>query len=144
MSQYCILPLLQKGKKLLKYHEKASDNFNKISKPSEVIDQIKRCRLVVTGSYHGAVFSLAQGIPAICIANTTYYLNKFLGLKDFYKGGCEVILADDVEFSEKLTITIDTLWKNAENLRPDLLSSSTNLINESRSAYLKLYESLLK
>ena len=35
--------------------------------PSKVVEQTGLCRIVVTGSYHAAVFALALGIPAVCI-----------------------------------------------------------------------------
>ena len=50
--------------------------------PRAIIKRIGRCRVVVTGSYHVAVFALSQGIPAICLANSEYYEIKFRGLAD--------------------------------------------------------------
>ena len=46
------------------------------------ITTIARCRLVVTGSYHAALFALSMGVPAIGIATSRYYEDKFLGLAD--------------------------------------------------------------
>jgi polysaccharide pyruvyl transferase WcaK-like protein len=51
----------------------------------------RRCRLVVTGSYHAAVFALAQGVPVIGIAGSDYYLQKFEGLVGFYGAGCRLL-----------------------------------------------------
>ena len=45
-----------------------------------LIEQISRCRLVIVGSYHAAVFALAQGVSAIGLAGNAYYLQKFEGL----------------------------------------------------------------
>ena len=38
------------------------------------------CRAIVTGSYHAAVFSLALGVPAVCLTKSPYYHAKFGGL----------------------------------------------------------------
>ena len=50
--------------------------------PAAVIDQVGRCRVVVSGSYHGAVFALAQGVQAIGLVGSPYYAHKFSGLED--------------------------------------------------------------
>ena len=50
--------------------------------PLKVIEQVGRCRIVVTGAYHAAVFALAQGIPAVCLARSQYSMDRFLGLAD--------------------------------------------------------------
>ena len=39
--------------------------------PQHVIDRVGECRIIVTGSYHGAVFALAQGIPVVALANSS-------------------------------------------------------------------------
>ena len=51
-----------------------------IVSPEDVINCIARTRLVLTGSYHAAVFALAMGRPAICVAASGYYRSKFYGL----------------------------------------------------------------
>ena len=45
-----------------------------------VIERVGECRVVVTGSYHGAVFALAQGIPVVALVKSPYYVNKMAGL----------------------------------------------------------------
>jgi polysaccharide pyruvyl transferase WcaK-like protein len=43
-----------------------------LEQPVTVISRISRCRITVTGSYHGAVFAPAQGISVIAIAAAQY------------------------------------------------------------------------
>lgn len=47
---------------------------------------IDRCRLVVTGSYHLAVFAAARGIPSVVLVRSDYYALKFEGLAHQFGG----------------------------------------------------------
>ena len=79
----------------------------KFQKPLAYIKDIQRCRLVVTGTFHGAVLALAQGIPVICLVRSGLYMNKFYGLADLFNLGCEIISLEDDHFQEKLFSSID-------------------------------------
>jgi colanic acid/amylovoran biosynthesis protein len=116
-----------------------------IRNPDEVvavIEQVKRCRIVISGSYHSAVFALALGIPAICIANSQYYMNKFAGLADQFGVGCDVISADQPSLSEAIRDSIDKAWKSAKKLKPLLLKSAKRQVEFSRLAYQRIYNLL--
>jgi polysaccharide pyruvyl transferase WcaK-like protein len=66
-----------------------------IATPAELADRVSRCRVVVTGSYHAAVFGLAVGVPAVCLSNSAYYDGKFNGLVDLFPGGCAIVRPGD-------------------------------------------------
>ena len=53
--------------------------------PEAVMKNVSACRMVVTGSYHAAVFALSQGIPALTISKSAYYDSKFNGLGDMFR-----------------------------------------------------------
>jgi colanic acid/amylovoran biosynthesis protein len=108
------------------------------STPAKVIKQILHCRVVVTGSYHAAVFALAMGIPAVCLAKSEYYTDKFLGLAELFSTGCQVVLLDDLEMPAKLQDAIERMWKSAEQVRPILLKAAENQIELSHAAYQRL------
>jgi polysaccharide pyruvyl transferase WcaK-like protein len=110
--------------------------------PGNIISRTSLCRLVVTNTYHAGVFALSQGIPAIGIARSTYYRDKFNGLADQFGGGCVVLDADNVRFLESLAITVERLWDEAENLRPQLLAVAENKVKEGQKAYARLPELL--
>jgi polysaccharide pyruvyl transferase WcaK-like protein len=57
---------------------------------SDLADAVGRCRIIVTGSYHAAVFALAQGVPAIGIVGSEYYQHKFDGLAGLFGDACRV------------------------------------------------------
>ena len=105
----------------------------------QVIRQVGRCRLVFAGSYHAAVFALAQGIPTVCLAGSNYYFNKFSGLAEQFGAGCRVIAADS-QLAEKLESAVEAAWESAESDRPVVLQAAVRQIEASRAAYRALYD----
>jgi colanic acid/amylovoran biosynthesis protein len=108
--------------------------------PLEVIERVRRCRLVVTGSYHAAVFALAQGIPTICLINSSYYAAKFEGLADQFGDGCDVVFLDDLRFTCNLADAIRRGWAAADRVRPQLLEAASRQIEQGYAAYRRLGE----
>ena len=53
-----------------------SFGWQRFDSPMQMIRKIQRCRLIVTGSYHPAVFALAKGIPAIALVKSVTYINN--------------------------------------------------------------------
>jgi colanic acid/amylovoran biosynthesis protein len=111
--------------------------------PLDVIHRIGRCRLVVTGSYHGAVFALGQGIPAVAVARSQYYLAKFKGLQEQFGDGCQLIDWSGARVtSEELISAIYRAWTSAADLRPALLNIAEEQIQMATDAYSKLQASV--
>jgi polysaccharide pyruvyl transferase WcaK-like protein len=106
--------------------------------PRAVIDRIGECRLVVTGSYHGAVFALAQGIPVVALAKSPYYVAKMSGVADQFRVGCEVVRFDAVDPVAALRAAIDRAWDSAETVRRPLIEAAEDQVRRSRAAYLNL------
>ena len=127
-------------RELLAGHTGRTDSGASLQAPAEVIDQVGRCRVVVTGSYHGAVFALAQGIPAIALVRSKYYENKFLGLADQFGGGLELLHMDAVDFRQQLDGALERAWSTAEHVRPMLLEAAARQIALSRSAHSQVAE----
>ncbi|MFN2629613.1 MAG: polysaccharide pyruvyl transferase family protein [Gaiellaceae bacterium] len=110
-----------------------------LSAPLAVIEQVRRCRVVVTGSYHAAVFALAQGIPAVGLAASEYYVDKFLGLADQFGGGCVLVTADEPALLEqRLMLAIQEMWESADDLAPRLLEAAARQVAQGRAAYRRL------
>lgn len=112
---------------------------HQFDRPAQVIAQISECRIIVTGSYHAAVFALAQGIPSVCLAKSTYYINKFLGLADQFGAGCEVLFLNDAEIGTKLACAIAHAWNSAESVRPQLLAAAQRQAAAGQRAYERLF-----
>ncbi len=108
--------------------------------PAEIIDRISECRIVVTGSYHVAVFALSQGVPALCLANSEYYESKFHGLADMFGTGIEVICLSDHDFQRQLIDRSFEIWRQAETFRPPLLHAAEQQIGAGKLAYDRLRE----
>jgi colanic acid/amylovoran biosynthesis protein len=108
--------------------------------PTALIERIRNCRVIVTGSYHAAVFALAQGIPAICVFNTEYYENKFRGLAEEFGDGCVLIEKSQPDFVAVLIAAIESCWSRAATLRPSLLRAAVAQIAAGREAYVRLGE----
>jgi Uncharacterized conserved protein len=110
--------------------------------PELVIQSASRCRVVVTGSYHGAVFSLAQGIPVVALCQSRYYQDKFHGLANQFGVGCEVIVIDPISELKRLPALIERLWHEAPRMRAEILASAEKQVELSRAAYRRFYQML--
>jgi polysaccharide pyruvyl transferase WcaK-like protein len=126
--------------KLLAGYNKVWISRSKFQTPSDVIKNAQRCRLVVTGTFHGAVFAMGQGIPAICLAKSASYINKLTGLVDLFDGCGEVVLLNDEHLQEKLTAAIHSTWDSAESVRPKLLKAAARQIDMGYTAYQSLFD----
>lgn len=103
--------------------------------PAKVIQHVGTCRLVITGSYHAAVFALSQGIPSIGLAKSAYYQDKFQGLADQFGEGCNVVCLDDPAWTGRLATLLEEAWATAEAWRPGLLHTAETQIELGRGAY---------
>lgn len=99
------------------------------------IAQAGRCRVVVTGAYHAAVFALSQGVPAVCLARSAYFREKLLGLAAQFGAGCAVVDLSADDFTGRLGRAMHDAWNAAEHVRPALLDAAATQIAASRSAY---------
>ena len=144
------LPILLRDKKTSDIHTikrildgyNDSDGLELLYHPEEVMERTAKCRVVVTGSYHPAVFALSQGTPVVAFYNSPYYKDKFLGLAEQFGCGCEVISLNDKRFMSHLTEAINDAWLLAEELRPKLLEAAEKQIEAGTEAYNRLYEML--
>jgi colanic acid/amylovoran biosynthesis protein len=115
-----------------------SDGGLALNTPRMLIEQTARCRIVVTGAYHAAVFALAQGIPVVCLFNSHYYQTKFEGLEDLFGPGCAIVGLSDPDLRGRLTIAIEEAWDSAEGVRSPLLQSARSQVERSHGAYQRV------
>jgi colanic acid/amylovoran biosynthesis protein len=98
---------------------------------------VQQCRLVVSGSYHAAVFALSQGIPAVGLSNSAYYDQKFLGLQALFGEGCAVVrLAPGHD--RDVARAVRRLWAMAPDLRQPLLEAASQQVAWGDAAYRDL------
>jgi colanic acid/amylovoran biosynthesis protein len=115
-----------------------SDGGLPLDTPLMLIRQTARCRIVVAGAYHAAVFALAQGIPVVCLTNSPYYLAKFQGLEDLFGLGCTIVMLSDPDMPRTLATAVERTWNSAEIVRSPLLQSARRQVEWSRGAYQRL------
>jgi polysaccharide pyruvyl transferase WcaK-like protein len=122
-------------RQLLTGFDDESDGGLSLDSPMMLIKQVGRCRMVVTGAYHAAVFALAQGIPVVCLSSSSYYLAKFRGLEDLFGAGCTTVMLDEPDLRASLSAAIERTWNSAEAVRLPLLQAALRQIDASRGAY---------
>lgn len=105
-----------------------------VDSPEAVSERIGRCRVVLTGSYHGAVLALAQGVPVVAIAGSQYYIDKFEGLASMFGAGCSVIRTD-ADWPVRLKEQLLRHWNTADGFRSPLLEAARHQIASGKSAY---------
>lgn len=110
-----------------------------VAHPATAIAAAGHCRAVVAGSYHAAVFALAQGVPVVGVAASPYYVDKLLGLRDLFGEGCRVVRLDEQPDAATATIAaeLDRLWEEAPALRDELLAMAERQIQLSRAAHAR-------
>lgn len=119
-----------------------SDPMSLLDSPERIYEQTAKCRVVVSGAYHAAVFALSQGIPAICLSGSEYYRNKFEGLKVLFGEGCKVVNLQQSDAVVRLSDLLQSAWTTADNVRPELIDAALRQIAASRKAYLRLRDML--
>jgi colanic acid/amylovoran biosynthesis protein len=113
------------------------DGGRSLDTPRKVIEQVGRCRVVVTGAYHAAVFALSQGIPAVCLTRSSYYDHKFFGLADLFGDGCTTVSLHGADAAESLRLAVERAWKRADEVRAPLLQAAEDQIVWSREAFMR-------
>lgn len=104
--------------------------------PEDVIDAAGRCRVVLAGSYHAAVFALSQGVPVVAISQSPYYDSKLAGLLDMFHDQRSRLLTVGRNFSAAaLAEAIEGAWESAPAARQPLLERAVSQIAASREAW---------
>jgi polysaccharide pyruvyl transferase WcaK-like protein len=104
-------------------------------RPTEVARRVGRCRVLVTGAYHLAVFALSQGIPVVALTSSAYYDDKFLGLGAMFSQGLTLVRLDDPDLEQTLITAIDRAWQAAPLVREPLRAQARMQIDASRAAF---------
>jgi polysaccharide pyruvyl transferase WcaK-like protein len=107
----------------------------KIKEPEELIKLIGKCKIVISGSYHSAVFALSQGIPVVAIASTNYYLHKFVGLANQFHTGCEVVDLKSPTFAYEFNSSIQEVLCITEDQKKEMKSQANEQVKISYDIY---------
>jgi colanic acid/amylovoran biosynthesis protein len=127
---------------LFEGYDKSADPANDLTLVEGMIQEIGRCRVMITTSYHGGVFALAQGIPVVAWLKSKYFAAKLYGLANQFGVGCEVVTLDQTDWEDRLKSAILSAWNSSEDLRPRLLQAAAQQLAASQEAYEQLRLSL--
>ena len=106
--------------------------------PLEVMRRVGRCRVVVTGSYHAAVFALAQGIPVVGLAASQYYSSKFSGVAGLFGAAMTVLELDRPDAAKALAELLAQYWRGAGTLRDACLAAADQQRQSTQRAWSRL------
>lgn len=129
-------------RRLLQGFDDHSDGGITLDTPLKVIRQVGRCRIVVTGAYHAAVFAMAQGIPVVGLSASEDYTAKFLGLEDQFGLGCETVFLGASDASARVAAAVEKAWQMAEKVRLPMQEAARRQIALSQGAYERMRENL--
>lgn len=127
-------------KQILTGYSSTSIDWRLLSTPLDVIKKAGQCRLVITATYHGAIFALAQGIPVVALAHSAEYIEKLSELTDEFGAGCQILSLHDDHLSEKLTAAINAAWLMAPQIRSALLETAAQQVKLQEAAYQRICE----
>jgi colanic acid/amylovoran biosynthesis protein len=111
-----------------------------LATPEALIEASARCRVIVTGSYHAAVFGLAQGVPAVCLTRSPYYDAKFAGLRALFPDACFVVPLGQPDLADRLPKAIDEGWHLPAEARAAARDAAARQRAAGRAAYARLRE----
>jgi polysaccharide pyruvyl transferase WcaK-like protein/GT2 family glycosyltransferase len=115
-------------------------HLSDLTTPDALARAAAACRVVVTGSYHAAVFALAQGVPVVCLSGSPYYDGKFQGLAELFAGGCSVVRAAGGDLPRDLDSALEAAWDRAPAVRDRLLADADAQRAAGRDAYARFAE----
>jgi colanic acid/amylovoran biosynthesis protein len=115
-----------------------------LASPEALVTAAARCRVIVTGSYHAAVFGLALGIPAVCLTNSGYYNAKFGGLRALFPGACFVVPLDRPDFAGRVRRAIDRAWRLPAPARAAARNAAARQRQAGREAYARFRDAVEK
>lgn len=121
--------------KIFKIKESENQKAKLIQSPVDLIKQINRCRVVITGSYHAGVFALAQGIPVIALVGSDYYEAKFMGLAAQFGEGCEIFDLRSLKTFDNLCRSLIDYIQNQKHFEPLLIEKAKIQAAKSKNAW---------
>ncbi len=129
---------------IMEGYDRISGSWKKFEPLEAFIRRIGGCRVMISGTCHGAVFALSQGIPTICLAESTEYHNKLAGLAaEFGEPGCRVIRLGDDRLAENVAVALEEAWLHADELRAPLILQAQRQIDLGRGAYQRIFDLLM-
>ena len=106
-----------------------------ISTPQELAQTAQRCRVVVTSSYHAAVYGLAAGAAVVCLVGHDYYEAKFSGLCALFPTTATIVRLDREDALTELAAQVRRSWLVADDQREQAWQAARAQVARSRELY---------
>lgn len=115
------------------------DDRRGLATPEDIVARVGDCRLVVTGSYHAAVFALSQGVSVVALVASSHYRSKFRGLKAGFSGaGIQIVELGRADTAVALMQAVMSGWRDATAVRAGLLREAERQVGQAQEAYERL------
>ncbi len=111
------------------------------SNPTSLAAAISSCRVVVTGTYHAAVFALGQGIPVVTLAGSLHYRTKMGGLRAMFPEGCRMLEPGD-QMGALLMREVGRLSTEAPTIRHQTLNRVRAQIDSQERSWIRIVKSI--
>jgi polysaccharide pyruvyl transferase WcaK-like protein len=115
-----------------------------LTTPEALVSSAAGCRAIVTGSYHAALFGLAQGVPTVCLTKSSYYDAKFAGLRALFPSACFVISLEQLNFAARLRSSIHKAWHLPPQARAAARQAAARQRDAGRGAYAQFRDAVEK
>jgi colanic acid/amylovoran biosynthesis protein len=109
-----------------------------VDDPAEAIRRAGRCRVVVTGSYHAALFALGQGVPVVGLARSGYYVDKLRGLAERFGTGMTVVELDARDLEREIEGAVRAWWAAPAGELESLTGVARRQVDEGRDAWRRV------
>lgn len=107
-----------------------------IDTPEALIRRVRRCRVVLTGTYHAGVFALAVGTPVVTLSSSDYYDRKFAGLAEqFGASAVRSLRYETADLASAVRGALEEAWAAPPELRAGLREAAADQQARSREAY---------
>ncbi|MEM6392290.1 MAG: polysaccharide pyruvyl transferase family protein [Planctomycetota bacterium] len=93
--------------RLMGWPKNADGLLGLVSTVDDLLDRIKHCRLVISGSYHACVFALALGVPCVAVIASDYYQHKMVGLFEMFGLQPSTVDMRQADFVQRLHQEVD-------------------------------------
>lgn len=123
-------------RELLGPHAPDLEETAAIDTPQALIERLRRCRVVLTGTYHAGVFALSAGTPVVTLSSSDYYDRKFAGLAEqFGRAAVRSLRYETADLASAVRRALEESWAAAPDLRDRLHGAATDQRKRSREAY---------
>ncbi|MGI9038398.1 MAG: polysaccharide pyruvyl transferase family protein [Gemmatimonadota bacterium] len=107
-----------------------------IGTPAQLLRRVRRCRVVLTGTYHAGVFALSLGKPIVTLSGSVYYDRKFAGLAEqFGSSAVKSFRHGDPDLAAGVRRALDDLWEAAPDRDAALAAAARSQVERGREAY---------